>query len=63
MERGDLLVDEQNGFREGRSCQDHVCVLSSIIPNRDTQNLWTYAAYVDFEKAFEWVDRDLLFYK
>ena len=23
----------------------------------------TYAAFVDFEKAFDWVDRDLLFYK
>ena len=60
MERGDLLVDEQNGFREGRSCQDHVYVLSSIIRNRNTQNLSTYAA---FEKAFDWVDRDLMFYK
>ena len=62
MEQGDLLVDEQNGFREGRSCQDHVYVLSSIIRNRSTQNLSTYAAFVDFEKAFDWVDREL-FYK
>ena len=48
---------------EGRSCQDHVYVLSSIIRNRNTQNLSTYAAFGDFEKAFDWVDRDLLFYK
>ena len=63
MERGDLLVDEQNGFREGRSCEDHVYVLSSIIRNRNTQNLSTYAAFRDFEKAFHWMDRDLLFNK
>ena len=63
MERGDLLVDDQNGFREGRSCQDHVYVLSSTIRNRNTQNLSTYATFVDFEKAFDLVDRDLLFYK
>ena len=63
MERGDLLFDKQNGFREGCSCQDHVYVLTFIIRNRNTQKLSTYAAFVDFEKAFDWVDRDLLFYK
>ena len=63
MERGDLLVDEQSGFREGRSCQDHVDVFSSIIRNRNIQNLSTHAAFVDFEKSFDWVDRDLLLKK
>ena len=63
METMGLLVDEQNGFRPGRSCIDHAFTLSSIIRNRINQKKSTFVAYVDFEKAFDWVDRDLLFYK
>ena len=36
-ESNDLLVDEQNGFRAARSCQDHVYVLSSVIQNRKSR--------------------------
>ena len=57
------LVDEQNGFRPGRSCQDHIYTLSSIIRNRKSENKDTYCAFVDFKKAFDWVPRDLLLYK
>ena len=58
-----LLVDEQNGFRSKRSCQDHIYVLSSIIRNRKANGQNTYCAFVDFQKAFDWVSRDLLLYK
>ena len=57
------LVDEQNGFRPGRSCQDHVYTLSSVIRNRKSENKDTYCAFVDFKKAFDWVPRNLLLYK
>ena len=62
-ERSGCLVDEQNGFRSGRSCQDHIYALSSIIRNRKTEGNDTYCAFVDFKKAFDWVPRDLLLYK
>ena len=62
-ESHDLLVDEQNGFRPDRACMDHVYVLSSIIRNRKCDNMPTFAAFIDMKKAFDWVDRDLLFYK
>ena len=62
-ERSGCLVDEQNGFRAGRSCQDHIYTLSSIIRNRKSENKDTYCAFVDFKKAFDWVPRDLLLYK
>ena len=62
-EMNDLLVDEQNGFRPKRSCQDHIYVLSSIIRNRKAKGQNTYCAFVDFQKAFDWVSRDLLLYK
>ena len=58
-----ILVDEQNGFRAKRACVDHVYSLSTLIRNRLTEGKDTYAAFVDMQKAFDWVDRDLLFYK
>lgn len=62
-ENNDLLVDEQNGFRSKRSCEDHIFVLSSIIRNRKLCGKDTFCAYIDFRKAFDWVSRDLLLYK
>ena len=62
-EKYKLFVEEQNGFRKGRSCVDHLYSLSSIVRNRNNQGLNTYACFVDFQKAFDWVDRDLLFNK
>ncbi|XP_053391424.1 uncharacterized protein LOC128554201, partial [Mercenaria mercenaria] len=59
LEESDLLADEQNGFRRGRSCEDHVFTLSSLVRNHD--NLHT--AFIDLKKAFDFVDRDMLLYK
>ena len=62
-ESNEYLVDEQNGFRSKRSCQDHIYALSSIIRNRKSSGNETFCAFVDFKKAFDWVSRDLLLYK
>jgi hypothetical protein len=59
----DLLVDEQNGFRSKRACIDHLFVLNSIIRNRKKRNLSTLTCFIDFEKAFDRIDRNLLFAK
>ena len=58
-----MVNDEQNGFRKGRSCRDHVFVLTSIIRNRKADNLDTFGCFVDLQKAFDSVDRDLLLWK
>ena len=58
-----LFPEEQNGFRKNRSCEDHIFSLSSIVKNRLAQNKSTYCTFVDLEKAFDWVNRDLLFFK
>ncbi len=63
MKDNSLFPEEQNGFRQGRSCEDHIFSLTSIIRNRMAVNSSTYCAFVDFEKAFDWVNRDLLLYK
>ena len=57
-----LLVDEQNGFRVGRSCDDHIYSLTSIVRNQIDSNKSVFCAFIDLEKAFDWVDRDLLLY-
>lgn len=62
-ENNNLLEDEQNGFRKNRSCADHIFSLNTIIRNRINNKESTFCAFVDFEKAFDWVNRDLLLYR
>ena len=63
LDNVDFLTEEQNGFRKHRSCEDHAFVLSSVISSRMDQNKHTFVAFIDFAKAFDWVDRELLLYK
>jgi hypothetical protein len=58
-----IYHDEQNGFRPKRLCTDHLYALTTIIRHRINQNKDTYVCYIDAEKAFDRVNRDLLFYK
>ena len=63
LDSDNILVDEQNGFRKARACIDHIYVITTIIRNRKAQGLSTFAVFVDMKKAFDWVNRDMLFYK
>ena len=58
-----LFPDEQNGFRSSRSCEDHIFTLTSVIKNRIAEKKQTFCAFIDLEKAFDWLNRDLLLYK
>ena len=58
-----LFPEEQNGFRQNRSCEDHIFSLSSIIKNRLCQKKDLFCAFIDLGKGFDWVNRDLLLYK
>ena len=60
LETNNLLVEEQNGFRKGRSCQEHIFVLNSIIRNRNNKNQATFACFIDMAKAFDSVNHTLL---
>lgn len=62
-ERNDHLTDNQNGFRKKHSCLDHLGILSLIIDTRRKLKQSTYALFVDFSKAFDRIDRDLLWTK
>ena len=58
-----MLVEEQNGFRASRSCIDHILVLCSILRNRKALGLSTFLSFIDVQKAFDSIDRNLLFFK
>ena len=62
-ETNSKLVDPQNGFRKGRSCGDHLSTLSEIVNTRKQKGLSTFVSFVDFSKAFDRVDRNLLWLK
>ena len=59
----DVIVDEQNGFRKKRSCIDHLYSLTSIIRKRKQKGLHTFVAFFDMQKAFDSIDRSLLYYR
>ena len=63
LEKNNILADEQNGFRASRSCLDHVLVLCTVLRNRKSAGLNTFLSFIDFQKAFDSVDRGLLLYK
>ena len=63
LENNGLLVDEQNGFRSDRSCQDHVFSACTLIRDRLAQKKSTFATFIDLQKAFDYVDRDTFLYK
>ncbi len=62
-ETHNIFHDEQNGFRHDRSCTDHIFSLTSIIRNRNDTGLPTFACFIDMQKAFDWVNRNMLFTK
>ena len=63
LDKNDILVDEQNGFRASRSCIDHIFTLVTILRNRQSHNKSTFLSFIDFKKAFDSVDRILLLHK
>jgi hypothetical protein len=55
-----ILLDEQNGFRPGRSTLHHVVILRRIMEETIAHKLEAHFIFVDFKKAFDSVDRTAL---
>ena len=55
-----ILLEEQNGFRTGRSCIDNVFTIKQTTEKRREFNLETHIAFLDLEKAFDRVNRHKL---
>ena len=59
----EVIVDEQNGFRVGRSTTDHLFTVTSVLETRKLRRQSTYAAFIDFKQAYDRIPRRLLFEK
>ena len=62
-EDNDVIVDEQNGFRKNRSTNDHLSSLTNIIETRKRLRQSTFCAFIDFKKAYDFVERGILWNK
>ena len=58
-----ILIEEQGGFREKKSTIDNIFVLHSLINLVTEKGGKVYTAFVDFRKAFFYVNRDCLWSK
>ena len=58
-EDNDKLSELQFGFRDGRSTSDCIFILHSLIQRVLKEN----CAFIDYEKAFDTVIRDALWFK
>jgi hypothetical protein len=58
-----LITEEQAGFREGYSTVDHVFTLDFITRYYIDKGQRLYVAFVDYRKAFDTIDRPLLWKK
>jgi len=54
------MVEEQRGFRKGRSCTDAIFTVQQIIEKRKEHNLPLFLLFIDYEKAYDNVNRDNL---
>jgi len=56
-----FMTETQNGFRKRRSCTDPTFCLKLLIEKRREFNLETHLLFIDYEKAFDNIQRQILF--
>ena len=54
------LREEEAGFRQDRSCTDQIATLRIIVEQSIEWNSSLYVNFVDYEKAFDSLDRETL---
>ena len=62
-EETDKISDKQNGFRKNRSAIYHISTLTNLIESRKLVKKSTFACFVDFRKAYDAINRTLLWTK
>ena len=58
-----LLAEEQAGFRKDRNCAQNLMILSESLFHRRLQQRRSYVAFIDLKKAYDSIDRSLLWQK
>ncbi len=56
MITGKSVGDEQGGFQKGRGCVDQIFAVKILVENIEKDRK-LFAAFMDFEKAYDGVDR------
>jgi len=56
----DEMAEEQCCFRKGRICTDALFTVQQIIKKRKEHNLPLFLLFIDYEKAYDNVNRDKL---
>ena len=51
------MVEEQCGFRKGWSCIDAIFTVQQIIEERKEHNLPLFLLFIDYEKAYDNMNR------
>ncbi|CAG2189561.1 unnamed protein product [Mytilus edulis] len=59
VEDNKSLVDDQNGFRKGRSTINQISSLASLVDVRKKLRKSTFCAFIDFKKAYDTINRTL----
>ena len=60
VKQNNLTGEIQAGFKEGYSTVDHIFTLLSCVQKQFHKNRKLYVAFIDFEKAFDSINRNLL---
>ena len=60
VEANHVVLDNQNGFRSQRSTIDQIMSLVNIIDIRKKIRLPTFCAFIDFKKAYGYINRSIL---
>ena len=63
IEQFDIIGNEQSGFRKGYSTNDNIFILYGIINILLSNRKRLYCAFLDYEKAFDKIDRIFLWQK
>jgi hypothetical protein len=57
---GEEIIEEQCGFRKGCSCTDAIFTVQQIMEKRKEHNLPLFILFVEYEKAYDNVNREKL---
>ena len=60
MEMEEMISEEQNGFRKNRRGTENIYVLKELIEDAVKENKQLYCTFLDIEKAYDTVKRELL---
>ena len=58
-----IFVEEQHGFRQSRSYIDHIFSITTIVKNYIYDYKHVFCTFIDFKKAFDIINRNLLSYR